>query len=131
MTARSIDFSRNRKLIIAELDAPLELYVQRPFATFLPAYDTVDARQAEGAAERLIDLGCVEFCSVGPQAEEVHDALDDIIEALGAPDVVTSWECDALEGCEYFLFAAGGRTVGLLAVTSRHAELETMLEKVA
>ena len=131
MAVRSINFSQKRRLIIAGLEVPLELHVQRPFAALLPAYDTVEARQAEDAAERLIELGCVEFCLVGPQAELVHDALDEIIEARGALDVVTTGHCDALEGCEYFLFAAGGRTAGLLAVTSPHAELESMLEKVA
>jgi hypothetical protein len=131
MTVRSMNLSRNRRLVVAERDMPLDLHVQRPFATLLPAYDTIDGRQAENVAGRLIELGCVEFCLVGPQAERIHDALDEIIEARDALNVVTTWHDDELEGCEYFLFAAGGQAVELLAFTSPHTELQTMLEKAA
>jgi hypothetical protein len=75
-----------------------------------------------------MDLGCIEFCCVGPQAEQLHDSLDGIVEERGALEVVTTWHTDYSEACEYFLFAAGGKPPTLLALISSRPDLAALLE---
>jgi len=68
---------------------------------------------------------------VGPAAELLHDALDDIIENDGALSVVTTWHTDEKDACEYFLFAAGGAVKSLVALISLHPELVELLSLTA
>jgi len=76
----------------------------------------------------LIDSGCVEFCCGGPEAEQLHETLDQIIEARASLEVVTTWDAAPHDACEYFLFAAAGGRTNLLALVSGHPEVEAILE---
>ena len=78
-----------------------------------------------------MDRGCVEFCCVGPQAELLHDALDEVLEERGALEVVTTWHTDDSDAAEYFLFAAGSKLPTLLALVAAHPELVALLEQEA
>lgn len=93
------------------------------FAALLPAYSQEELDEVLGVANSLLGLGCKEFCCVGLMAELLHDQLDLLIEKAGSLDVVTTWHEDAVEGCEYFLFGAGGQTLVLYGLISRHQEL--------
>jgi hypothetical protein len=84
MAARSLSLKGNRKLTITSVEATADHSIQPPFVTFLPAYSAPERQQAEALMKELINLGCVEFCCVGPEAELLHDALDEIIVAEGA-----------------------------------------------
>jgi hypothetical protein len=131
MAARSLGFDGNRKLTITSMGAPADHSLQPSFVTLLPAYSAAERQQAAGVTKELINLGCVEFCCVGPEAELLHDALDEVIEAEGALEVVTTWIEDATEGSEYFLHAAAGGRVNLLALIDAHPELQVILEEDA
>jgi hypothetical protein len=129
MAAHSLALAGNRTLVISSLGASLDHSIQRPFVTLLPAFNPLERQQAEAMTKSLIDLGCVEFCCVGLEAERLHDALDEIIEATGALEVVTTWHGGPTDACEYFLYAAAGGRANLLALISSHPELQAMLEE--
>jgi len=131
MAARSLSLEGNRKLTIASVGTPADHSIQPPFVTLLPAYSAPERQQAEALTKELINLGCVEFCCVGPEAELLHDALDEIIETEGALEVVTSWIGDPAEASEYFLHASAGGRANLLALIHSHPELRTLLEEEA
>ncbi|MGK3968045.1 immunity 53 family protein [Sorangium sp. So ce1667] len=128
MAARVLTPAGSRKLVITSLGAPADHALQRPFVTLLPAFNPPERQQAEAITKDLIELGCVELCCVGPEAEQLHDALDSIIEANDALDVVTTWHEEPTEACEYFLYAAAGGRAHLLALVLSHPELQSMLD---
>ena len=131
MAARSLSLDGTRKLTITSMGAIADHSIQPPFVALLPAYSAPERQQAAGLTKELINFGCVEFCCVGPEAELLHDALDEIIEADGALEVVTTWIEDPTEGSEYFLHAAAGGRANLLALVHSRPELQVLLEEEA
>lgn len=97
--------------------------VVSPFAALVTASSQKELDEVIGIASCLLSLGCKEFCCVGLKAESLHDQLDLLIEKAGLLDVATTWHEDAVEGCEYFLFGAGGQRLVLYGLISRHPEL--------
>lgn len=97
--------------------------VDFPFAVLVPASSQEELDEIVGVASRLLVLGCKEFCCVGSKAESLHDQLDLLIENTSMLDVVTTWHEDAIEGCEYFLFGAGGQSLVLYGLIAQHPEL--------
>jgi hypothetical protein len=131
MAAHSLSLGGNRKLIITSVGVPADHSIQPPFVMLLPAYSAPERQQVEALTKELISLGCVELCCVGPEAELLHDALDEIIEAEDALQVVTTWIEDPSDASEYFLHAAAGGRANLLALIHSHPELQAMLEEEA
>jgi hypothetical protein len=129
MTARTFEISGSRSLVLGSLEGSVNFSLQRPFVALVPAFDIGERHKVEAMAGTLLELGCMEFCCVGPQAEQLHDSLDEIIEVRGALEVVTTWHTDYSDACEYFLFAAGGKPRTLLALVSPHPELAALLKK--
>jgi len=121
----------NRCLVVGTLDATPSNLINPPFVSLMPAFNSSDRRQAAAIANSLIDLGCVEFCCVGPEGEQLHDTLDEIIEGRGALEIVTMWDADPDLVCEYFLYAAAAGKANLLALLSGHHELQAILEMKA
>jgi hypothetical protein len=70
----------------------------------------------------------VEICCVGPQAEQLHDSVDDIVEAQGALDVITTAHVDYTDACEYVRLTAGEKSAAPRALVSSHPELAALLE---
>lgn len=97
--------------------------VASPFAALVTAFSQEELNEVLGVAGLLLELGCQEFCCVGSEAELLHDQLDWLVEDADRLDVVTTWHTDIAEGCEYFLFAAGGQRLVLYALISRHPEI--------
>lgn len=131
MATRLLTLSGGRSLVLGSLHMPVDNSLRRPFAALVPAFDAEEQQKVETLVGTLLDLGCIELCCVGPQAEQLHDTLDEIVEAKGALDVVTTWHVDDADACEYFLFAAGGKPPTLLALISSHPELAAVLEEEA
>ncbi|MFT3912775.1 MAG: hypothetical protein QM704_01430 [Anaeromyxobacteraceae bacterium] len=125
---RSISLGRSRTLVLAAVTFPLDDSVRPPFASLLPAYGPSERQQGEADARELIRLGCAEFCCVGPEAELLHDALDEIVEREGALEVVTTWIQEPAEASAYFVHAAGGGRLDLLAAIDAHPELRERVE---
>jgi hypothetical protein len=111
--------------------AARSVHIASPFVALVPAFNREGRSQIEALAGALIDQGCVEFCCVGPEAEQLHDALDWIIEDKATLDVVTTWFEDEAEACEFFLLTTLVRQLGLLAVVSEHPALEACLQRLA
>jgi hypothetical protein len=117
-----------RELRIDSLPASLDASVKRSHVVLVPAFNEVELDQVASLLGELIALGCKEFCCVGPEAELLHDTLDEILVPQGLIEVVTTWHTDYLDACEYFLLAAGGREGALLALIAAHPELVALLE---
>ena len=97
-----------------------------PFAALVAAFCQEEVKEILGVAG-LLELGCKEFCCVGFEAEVLHDHLDRLVEDSNRLDVVTTWHTDVVDGCEYFLFAAGGQRLVLYGLISRHREVMAAL----
>lgn len=111
--------------------SPLPQGVTAPFVALLPAHNKEERLRAERLAAELHRLGCIELCCVGPESEQLHDALDQVMEDKDACEVVTTWHTDATDACEYFLFAAGGGAAALLALVADHPDLTDLLKQTA
>jgi hypothetical protein len=132
--AQSLDFQEGRTLLVQSVQEPvtdLRALLFKGFVVMLPALGNEDRRAAEAIVGELIDLGCVEICCVGPEGESLHDAVDWIVEDKAALEVVTTWHADEAEGCEYFLYAAGGRPSCLLALVRDQLQLSSTLQNMA
>src|SRR4051812_42436143 len=80
----------NRTLTLGAVGGIGDLSISPPFVALVPSYSAPERRAVEAIAKELIRIGCVEFCCVGPEAELVHDALDQIIEDVGTLEVATT-----------------------------------------
>lgn len=116
------EFGGREVLMGAPSDVPFVTFVA-PFAVLVTVTNQEELDEILSLAGGLFELGCKEFCCVGPKAESLHDQLDLLIEEASLIDVVTTWHEDAVEGCEYFLFGAGGQSLILYALVCRHLEL--------
>lgn len=122
MTVQSARFG-GRDVFVGEPSDILAMNVVSPFAALVTASSQEELNEVIDIASSLLSLGCKEFCCVGLKAESLHDQLDLLIEKAGLLDVVTTWHEDAIEGCEYFLFGAGGQSIILYGLISHHPEL--------
>lgn len=112
-----------REVFVGEPSDVPAVNIDSPFAALVTASSQEELDEVLGIASSLLRLGCKEFCCVGLKAEPLHDQLDVLIEKAGLLDVVTTWHEDAVEGCEYFLFGAGGQRLVLYGLISGHPEL--------
>jgi len=131
MPTASVVVSNRRTLIVLSVDDVSNATVRPPFVTLLPAFNETERRQADAIIGFLLARGCVEVCCVGPEAEQLHDSIDAIVESVGYLDMVTTWHTDYSDAFEYFLFAAGGGSAMLVAVVASHPDLVALLEKEA
>ncbi|WP_419605712.1 hypothetical protein [Thiolapillus sp.] len=122
MVVQTAKYGGRDVFVGAPSDVPSVNFVS-PFAALVTASSQEEVDEVLGIVSRLLGLGCKEFCCVGSKAESLHDQLDLLIEKAGLFDVVTTWHEDAIEGCEYFLFGAGGQSLALYGLISRHPEL--------
>lgn len=111
-----------REVFIGEPSELLSSNPTGPFAVLIAASCDEEQKQLLGFLERILNLGCKEFCCIGLKAESLHDHLDSLIEKADFLDVVTTSHKDSVEGCEYFLFGAGGQELTLYALISKHPE---------
>lgn len=124
MKLQEIELARGRHLIVASLSDPLpDTSGWGRFVVMLPAFDSSEVSLAQEVTEYLIELGCAEFCCVGPEAELLHDSIDDLVERRGLLEIVTTEDSDEGAACEYFVHAAGRRASKLLALVAEHAPL--------
>lgn len=116
--------SNGRTALIGAPGCPLS-GLQAAFAALVPAFSPSERREIEGMVPDLLERGCAQLCCVGPEAELLHDAIDDLLEERGALAVVTTWHGDLADAREYFLYAVG--ELDLLALVARHPELKALL----
>ena len=121
-----------RYLILESPFCATQVSIPKPFAVLVPAFDESERRQIEEIAMNLVNIGCEDFCCVGPESELLHDALDWLFvdNENETIDVVTSAFEDESDACEYFLFAAGAQMFHLLALVSLHPELTSLLKQI-
>lgn len=122
MAFQSAEYGGREVFVGAPSDA-LALNFVSPFVALVTASSQEELDEVLSIASSLLKLGCKEFCCLGLKAELLHDQLDLLIEKVGLIDVVTTWHEEAVEGCEYFLFGAGGQSLVLYGLISRHPEL--------
>lgn len=122
MNIRSAKYGGREVFVGAPSDI-LAVNVISPFAVLVTASNQGELDEILGIMSSLLGLGCKEFCCVGLEAELLHDQIDLILEKAGLLDIVTTWHEDAIEGCEYFLFGAGGQYLILYGLISQHPEL--------
>jgi hypothetical protein len=128
---KQLFFTRGRVVTLGSTDDSMIPLLPLPFAALVPAFNDAERERVEELGVKLVEMGCTEFCCVGPQAEILHDALDSIIEKKEAFHIVTTWHEDEADACEYFLFAAGTQYQHFFAMIGLHPELLTLLERTA
>jgi hypothetical protein len=97
------------------------------FTVLVSATCEDDKTEIGKIANYLLEIGCVEFCCSGLNAEALHDSLDEIIEATEHHEVVTTFFEDDQEACEYFLNVSGGLNLGLVALIANQPILMSKL----
>jgi hypothetical protein len=122
---------RGRTVILGSMHSPITSdQISAPFAAMLASFAAEDVQLAERVVPQLVRLGCIEICCVGPESERTHDAVDCIVEDMGAIGVVTTWDDDVIEGCNYFVETAGGQTSNLLALVEDFPDVALSLARV-
>jgi hypothetical protein len=121
----------SRELVVGSVDEITELLAtSAPFALLL-AGGTSSPTPSD---RRLIDLlavpYCREMCFAGVGAEALHEIADDIVEARGFVDIVTTGLTNEslAEVAHYFLRIAGGEPLVLVAAVDHERALSTALE---
>ena len=122
MAIQTIKFD-DRQVFVGTPSDIMMAEIASPFAVLLTASDSQEQKEVLGISKKLLNLGCKEFCCIGQNAELLHDHLDLLLEEDGQIDVVTTWHENIIDGCEYFLFGAGGQSLTLYALISDHLEL--------
>lgn len=122
MSGEKIFFGQ-RYVLCDRLRVSSALGVSSPFAVLIPASDAELRAAAATLVPAMLDAGCVEFCCVGSQAELLHDEIDSELERRRAFEVVTTYHADMSDALEYFIFAAGGARIYLLALIMDFPEL--------
>lgn len=126
-------FEGGRRLIVLSLGERGEIAarIARPgFATLLPAFTDDERNAAAVLAAELVDLGCAEFCCLGPDSEELHDSIDVMIEDKERIEVVTTWHKSIDEGCEYFVHVAASQPRQLVALVGDHPLIAQSLKRI-
>jgi hypothetical protein len=118
-----------RSLTIDVLDAAKAAIPSTPFVFMVPASNQHERRHVEQVIPSFLGSPCLEICCVGRESESLHDALDHMIEDRGLLDIVTTWEVDEREACDYFLNSASGGTGSLLALVLEHDGLTDELKR--
>ncbi len=122
-----MSFAEGRTLALGSLGDVADPSLVPPFAVLLSAFDERERRSAEAAVLGLVDLGCVEFCCVGSEADQLHESIDSIVEDRGWFDIVTTGDADETEACEYFVLAAAGAPPLLVALVTSHPGVVAIL----
>lgn len=132
MKTFSLDGSRTLVLATAEEIAfgPLPA---APYALLL----ATSAASPTEAEQRVIGVLaqplCREMCFLGPSAESVHDLADEIVEARGLLEIVTTWLTKDTpdEAALYFLECASRHSSLLLAAVEHDQPVVAALEAAA
>jgi hypothetical protein len=121
----------SRELVVGSIDEITGLLPpSAPFAVLLAAGPS----SPTPADRRLVDLlavpNCREMCFAGVAAEALHDLADDVVEARGLLDLVTTWLRNESppEVAHYFVRIAGGLPTVLVAAADHEPALPTALE---
>ena len=130
MAVESISIE-DREVLVCSPTEMLAIQITNPFAVLVSSQYEKERGEVLSLFGALLERGCKEICCIGTDAELLHDQFDQLIEDAGAVHVATTWHEDIVEGCEYFLFSAGGQSVDLYALISQHPELLNVLISVA
>ena len=95
----------------------------------LPAFDCREREISRIISIDLLDAGCLEFCCLGEEAENLHDELDEIIEIKGLSSIITTWHDDIQDACEYFVNASGGGADCLVGLMEEHGLVVSELRR--
>jgi len=79
----------------------------------------------------LVKKNCKQVVCVGSLAEQLHDAIDDLVEDMQRSDVMTTSHTDVDAACDDFVFAVGPLTKTLLALVGNYPSLVGALKKAA
>jgi hypothetical protein len=100
------------------------------FVVMLPAIEVETLEIQEQLIHDLMNDGCMEFCCIGPHAENLNDLIDKIIEEQECYTIVTTWYDDLTEGCDYFLNAAGGGEYPRLWLVKDYKQITSIIQSI-
>jgi hypothetical protein len=130
MSSQMMQF-RMRNVTVLAFEDIFDLGFPGPFAALVVSDSKSHIDAVMHGAAALVQQGCVELCCVGALSENLHDRLDDWLEAAGRLDIITTWHEDLAEGAEYFLFGAGAQRLALVAVVADCPDIVATLMSVA
>jgi len=121
----------SRELVVGSLEEVTGLLPpSAPFAVLLAAGPSSPTPNDRSLIDLVAVPSCREMCFAGVAAEALHDLADEVVEARGLLDIVTTWlenESPA-EVAHYFVRIAGGLPTVLLAAADHEPALSTALE---
>ena len=127
-----VRFNGNRRLLVVSFESSWVASPPQEFAALVPGWTPADILDARTYFSTFVALGsCLEICCVGPRSEELHDALDEVVEDRDQLSLVTTWDVDPEEGCDWFLRLSGTRPQLWVAFAKSNPDLVRTLVEVA
>ena len=117
-------------LDVASLASAIPEYPAGDFGFLLPAFDDAECDKALALASHLLAMNCAQITCLGLKAEKLHDEIDALVEGAGKFNILTTYDVDPLEACEYFIFSAGSSVTHLVALIADHSEVVSILDTV-
>lgn len=117
-------------LHVAPLTGVIPEYPAGDFGFLLPAFDDAECDKVLALVPHLLATNCAQITCLGLKAEKLHDEIDTLVEDAGRFNILTTYDSDLLEACEYFIFAAGSSVTHLVALIGDHPEVVSILDEV-
>jgi hypothetical protein len=120
-----------RELIVSTVEGLSGLPLPKvDFAVLFSTGESEPTSAERAFVEALATSRCREMCFAGKNAERFHDLADDVVEARGLLEIVTTWLSNetADEVAFYFVTVAGAAPPLLLALVEEQGALERALE---
>lgn len=126
---RQLSFGNRTLVLIHASENKVISELESPFAILLSAETVAPSIEQKSIVDSAMANGCVEFCCVGKYSEELHDAIDTMLEESGHLHVVTTWHHDEPleDSIFYFVNLAGSKPPTLVAVVDGEYDLQHVL----
>lgn len=120
-----------RELIVGSVEELSALPLPKvDFAVLFSTGESEPTSAERAFVEALVTSNCREMCFAGKNAERFHDLADDVVEARGRLEIVTTWLSNetAEEVAYYSVTVAGAAPPLLLALVEHRGALESAIK---
>ncbi|MFC4527498.1 hypothetical protein ISN76_08000 [Dyella halodurans] len=130
MSFEKIQFGE-KEIFCGSLGDSIPDAVPRPFAVLFPAFSEQDRRKGMLLLDSFLERGCGEFQCAGKEAEVMHDDMDGYLEKNGWKRVLTTFDDNVVNACEYHVFGVGKVSACLVALVADYPEVVSHLKRFA
>ncbi|WP_188795544.1 hypothetical protein [Dyella nitratireducens] len=130
MSFETIKFG-GKEIFCGSLDDRIPDAFPRPFAVLFLAFNEEDRRKGMLLLDSFLDKGCSEFQCAGKESEVMHDDMDEYLEKNGKKRVLTTFDGDVVNACQYHIFGVGKVSACLIALVADYPHVVSHLKRFA